>query len=199
MFEVKINLEYKKELIRKSTPGFTFLEILVVISILSILFLISAPRFKGVALKNQLQTGARELALLLRLARAESIHSGFPVQVKINVDEGWYQLSLPPREEDDTYYPGEDRRRTEVERRRYLPRDVGFKEVSTDAPPVEKDKRIARVIFFPNSSATGATIVLVNKKGNTMTIDVAPSTGIARVYRGEPVSPGDAESLGVEQ
>ena len=134
------------------------------------------------------------MAVLLRLARAEAIYSGVPVQVKINVDEDWYQLTLPRRDEDEDYYPGEHRRRREVEQRHYLPVDVWFKEVSTDAPPDAKNKKIARVIFFPNSSATGATIVLANKKGNKMTIDVAPSTGIARVYKGEPADSGNPES-----
>ena len=173
---------------RPDIRGLTFLEIIMVITILSLLFFLATPRFKGTFLKNQLRTTTRDLATLMRLARSEAIYAGNPAFLKINVNEAWYELTLPKQEndEDKDSYRGRHKRRNEFEERRYLPLEVEFEEVSTDMAPDPDNKSVARVIFFSNGTASGATIVLENKKGKAMTIDVAPSTGFTRVYDGSP-------------
>jgi Tfp pilus assembly protein FimT len=169
------------------TYGLTFLEVLLVISLIATLFVLAAPRFKGVHLKNQLKTTTREMARLMRLGRAEAVYSGMPVEFSLHVDEHWYEIKLPPpTEEEEKKYRGRDKQRSEVEERHELPIEVAFRDVSTDAPPNPEEQRIARIIFYPNGTATGATVVLINERGKTMTIDLAGSTAIPRVYVGAP-------------
>lgn len=167
--------------------GVTFIEILIVITIVTTLIFLATPRLKGTLIKNQLQAATRELSATMRLAHSAAVYYGKPVVVYLNVDEGSYWLDLPKLpEQNKEYYPGYDERKREWEQRRYFPRDVAFAEVSTDAPLMERDRRVGRVIFFPNGSATAATIVLTNTRGHKMTIDVPPATGIVRVYKGAP-------------
>ncbi len=172
----------------RNRRGVTFLEILMVISIMAIMFLVATPRLKGTFLQNELVTTTRDLARLMRLARSEAVYSDKPVPLRINLDDAWYQLSLPPRDDDkDTSsYRGQEKRRSEVEQKRYLPLDVEFAEITTDAPPDPENDNIVRLIFFPNGTATASTIILEGRKGNAMTIDLAPSTGYSRVYKGRP-------------
>ncbi len=181
----KVTQDLKKQ--RKNLKGFTFLEILIVMTILGILMVFGTPRLKGIYLKNQLRSAARDLATLFRLARSESIYSGGITQVKMNIDEYWYQLVLPPREDNerDRYYDRNEKVR-EIERKRYIPEEVSIKEISTDGLTDPKNRKIIRILFFPDGTASGTTIVMQNDKKRSMTIDLAPATGISRVYRGAP-------------
>lgn len=189
-----VNTKLKHCDVRRS--GVTFIEILIVITIVTTLIFMATPRLKGTLIKNQLQAATRELSVTMRLAHSAAVYYGKPVVVYLNVDEGSYWLDLPQlSEQNKDYYPGYDERKREWEQRRYFPRDVAFAEVSTDAPLLEKASRVGRVIFFPNGSATAATIVLTNTQGHKMTIDVPPATGIVRVYKGEPgIETADAAS-----
>lgn len=179
--------DFHRETIKERT-ALTFLEIMIVIVLISLLFFLAMPRFKGVYIKNQLQTATGDLASLMRLARSEAVYSGKPVAIELDLEKDRYWLNLPPLPQDEeARYRRSDKRKLEWEEQRYFPVEVSFIAVSTDALSPEKDKGIARVIFFPDGSATAATVVLGNTAGSKMTIDVPPATGFVRAYFGEPV------------
>ena len=67
----------------RNSHGFTLIELLVVIVILSILFLIAIPATKDWRKNSQYQTVAREMVLVLRKARSDSISRNKTTEVEI--------------------------------------------------------------------------------------------------------------------
>ena len=67
--------------IRKRQAGFTLLETLVVVAVIGILVLISAPAFLKMMNRFKLTATARELTSLLQAARMEAIKLNAPAQV----------------------------------------------------------------------------------------------------------------------
>jgi prepilin-type N-terminal cleavage/methylation domain-containing protein len=71
--------------------GFTLLEMVAVVAILSLLLFLFVPAI-GVTDAARLKSGARELAAQLELARQRAVLTGKPHRMWIAIDEGWYQL-----------------------------------------------------------------------------------------------------------
>jgi type IV fimbrial biogenesis protein FimU len=164
--------------------GVTLLEILIVISILCVLLAISIPSMKVVHQRNQLHISAREVVALLKYARGEAVLGEKEVEVRFDVPGDRYRLDL--RESGEGEYVRErDRVLKSSERIRHLPRTVHFLEITSEAEADEK-AGIARIIFYPNGSATAATIILGNDRKRNMTIEVAGATGLTRAYNGLP-------------
>jgi|CXWL01.1.fsa_nt_gi prepilin-type N-terminal cleavage/methylation domain-containing protein len=68
--------------------GFTLLETLVVLAIMSILMLLTMPSFMRMLKRERLIGAAREAASMLRFARSEAVKRGTPVGVEVHwVDE----------------------------------------------------------------------------------------------------------------
>lgn len=66
---------------RKSTSGFTLLELIVAISIAGILMAMAIPSFKDMIRNNRLTTYANELVTSLNIARSEAVKRGVTVSV----------------------------------------------------------------------------------------------------------------------
>jgi type II secretion system protein H len=156
--------------------GITFLELMIVLVILSIVLTISMPSLRGTYQRGQLGSAAREIVALLRVARAEAIFREHPVEVRFDLATSRYRLDL--LEEDETKPTRHtEAKRSQIEEIHYLPRDVSFAEISTEAEETEK-KTVAKVVFFPNGSATGASILLENVRGRKMKIELADATAL---------------------
>ncbi|GAB4316872.1 MAG: hypothetical protein Kow0059_09640 [Candidatus Sumerlaeia bacterium] len=171
----------------------TFLEIMVVITILGIVIAISTPSLRNTYYKMQLHAAARQLGSLCRYARAAAVMREGEVRVLFDVENARYRLKLPPEDQDEEdrsvgrYRRMELERRSTVEQARFLPPDVEFQDILTDAPDEENPGRwTTGLIFYPNGSATPCFMVLRNRRGRMLTIEVQHSTGAVRIFRGEP-------------
>jgi type IV fimbrial biogenesis protein FimT len=67
---------------RKSTSGFTLLELIVTISIAGILMAMAIPSFKDMIRNSRLTTYANEMVTSLNLARSEAVKRGVSVSVR---------------------------------------------------------------------------------------------------------------------
>jgi type IV fimbrial biogenesis protein FimT len=67
---------------RKSTSGFTLLELIVAISIAGILMAMAIPSFKDMIRNSRLTTYANEMVTSLNLARSEAVKRGVSVSVR---------------------------------------------------------------------------------------------------------------------
>lgn len=68
-------------------PGFTILELLVVVTILTIASLIAIPAFLKMAVRAKLEGVTRQTKVLLQMARQEAVKSGIPVAVECDFAE----------------------------------------------------------------------------------------------------------------
>ena len=67
----------------KTTRGFTLVELMVTIAIASILMAVAVPSFRGIVMKNKIQSASSEFQSALAMARAEAIKRGGDARVAI--------------------------------------------------------------------------------------------------------------------
>ena len=66
---------------RASQPGFTLIELMMVLTILGIVMSIGVPSFNTMIKNNRLASASNDVAGALHYARAEAVRRGRPVQV----------------------------------------------------------------------------------------------------------------------
>ncbi len=76
----------------KRNRGFTLLELLVVLLIVSLLIAVVPPLFSGAVPGTKLKAAARDLAVALRLARNQSITHNVETQVHLNLESPAYSI-----------------------------------------------------------------------------------------------------------
>ncbi|MFP2769844.1 GspH/FimT family protein [Oceanisphaera sp. KMM 10153] len=70
----------------RSQTGFTLLELLVVLTLATLLMAVVTPRFKALLPGAELKSYSRQTAALLRLARSQAIASGEEVRLELDSD-----------------------------------------------------------------------------------------------------------------
>ncbi len=165
----------------------TLMEITIVVVILSALMVVALPNMRGLHERNKIIVSARGLASLVRYARSEAITAEREVEIRIDVEGGRYRLDLMKL--DDKIMGSWDRReqkREQVEQIQTLPDHIYFLKVETDEDPQGREK-IARLVFYPDGSATGASLLLENRtprkdgKSRYMIVNIARATGFPEV------------------
>jgi general secretion pathway protein H len=123
--------------------GFTLLELLVVLLIVSLLLALVPPLFSGAVPGAKLKAAARDLAVALRLARNQSITHNVETQVHLNLESPAYAIgSQAPRA---------------------LPAGVELKVASASGQSVAQTTRHV-VRFFSDGSSSGTLITLSRGK-----------------------------------
>jgi type II secretion system protein H len=159
--------------------GFSIIELMVVVVIMTIVLAASIPALKQHTETVNLTKGSRELESSLKLARTRSVSTNNPVVVVFDIDAGTYLL-FEDADDDGT-------------------RDAG----ETGSGPFEVPKKVAigsvsfarnTVTFNPTGAASETgSVVLVNTRSLAQRIDLTAATGLTYVsdvfqYDGELVS-----------
>ena len=146
------------------SPGFTLLEILLVMAIIAAATLVALAAFGGGMRGIQQRAAAREVAAQLRFTRAVAISSGRPQDFVIDP----HSRSWTAAKGRHGSLPGEG--------------EVEF----TGAREVQPEEGKGAVRFFPDGAATGGRIRL-QANGGGWDVDVGWLTGEVRVNRiGDP-------------
>jgi|GEM_PF-542066 len=177
----------------KSTRGMTLLEISIVIVILAALMLFSIPNMRGMHEKNKMTSASRELVSLIRFARSEAITSEHETEIRIDKEKARYRLDLNRYKSARIRGSGDiqSRKREQIERIRYLPRDIYFKKIKTELDPYGREK-IARIVFYPDGSALWAEINLEShpkhkeSRKRQLFIEVPHATALPNVTKKAP-------------
>ncbi len=143
----------------RSPSGFTLVELLVVLLILSLL-LVAAPIAFDRALPGlQVRSDAREVARILRQARGRAITEYRETTVTIDVSEKYFQL-------DDN-----EPRISFSERSKITLEAASIEQINPDA---------ARIRFFPSGASTGGRVTL-DHRGKSTRIEVDWLYGRVRI------------------
>jgi prepilin-type N-terminal cleavage/methylation domain-containing protein len=89
---------------RTSKPpaaGYTLLELVVVLAIMSMMMLITAPKFLPRLFETRLETSARRFAAMTKYLHAHTALAGGEATLHIDVAAGEYWVTTPPLEEDE--------------------------------------------------------------------------------------------------
>lgn len=132
--------------------GFTLLELLVVLTLSTLILAVALPRFAALLPGAELKNYSRQTAALLRLARSQAIATG--EEVALVLDRQARQSRLSGRK---MPYP--------------WPEQVELRLADTTEPPGQPG-----IVFYPDGTSSGGTLVLAGS-GRNYRIEVHWLTG----------------------
>ena len=153
----------------KPAAGFTFVELLIVISIAVLLAFMAAPAWRNYTGVAALRSGAYEVASLLRYAHLTAVEEGYVRRVQIDLQEGTYWLEPLPAGLTAHW----EKRRTFGDGVAVAVEIAG---TSASASAVQE------IVFQPDGTATPAVIVLRAPAGS-FKVTVYEATGLVRVEK----------------
>jgi general secretion pathway protein H len=145
----------------RQASGFTLFELIVVLVIMGIFAVATAPMVMGGLTRIEARTAARDLATSLRRARGEAIAENIDVALSVDTAERVYALD-----------GGKPHR---------LP--AGLEVALLTAETERINQQAGRIRFFADGSSTGGTVTLADA-GNTYRVQVDWLTGRVRVVEG---------------
>jgi len=151
-----------------SESGYTLLELLLVLAIMSIFLAAAAPSMHGFLSSSKLEGKASRVAADMRLVRQSAISSGQDCRLVFHLEENCYILQLPEGKE-------------LVE----IPEGVSLK--STNFPEKQKKNGIYHLGFTPTGAPSrGGRLKLQNREGEEKYVIVTVATGRVRVSPDPP-------------
>lgn len=146
-------------------PGFTLVEMLVVLAIIAMLLGMSIPFVSGFGKGMRLKTAARGIVGTLRLAKSSAITYRKACAVVFDPEEGEYWI--------------EDHEGRVFEKKRGLPNSIRFepRETTEDPDPITFEDD--RLVFYPTGAikGSGGSVTITDRRGDSKTVSVLGSTG----------------------
>jgi len=164
--------------------GVTFIELMIVLVILSVFLVLTFPMMKGTHRRNQLNAAVREFVLLAKYARQQAILRGKTTELRVEITKNAYRLVLDPDKEPARNSRGDNP--SDIEKPRELGaqrKGIFFSKIESATDPFGHEQ-IARIKFFGNGSASASTIVIEDPEKRRMTIEIAGASGAVRAYSG---------------
>ncbi len=145
---------------RPPERGFSLLELLVVLAMISGILILAAPRLAGSLDTLLLKRSSRELAAALKQTRLQAIRSGKQSELILYLNRHEYAFDW------------NDKRQT-------LSEDINISLITTAS--AQKAEDVGAIRFYPDGSATGGEIVLA-QDGVDYSVQVDWLTGRVRIY-----------------
>jgi general secretion pathway protein H len=155
---------------RPSRAGFTFVEMTVVLLIISLSAVLAVPMIEGGLNSREVRRAARQIAATMKHCRGEAVSKG-EVQA----------LVIDPRR--NSIHVSDRSRWAILTDRAIIERVDGGQDAT------EENAGAVQILFFPNGSTSGADVILASRRDrsrNRLQIHLDPLVGTVRV--------GDASS-----
>jgi prepilin-type N-terminal cleavage/methylation domain-containing protein len=162
----------KKKAVLRS-DGFTLLELILVMVIISAVLGMAAPSLNGFFSSRKAHDAAAGILSLIRYARSQAITEGRNYRLNFNTDEGAYWLTAS----DAGGYSTLD---TEPGRKFLLPEFTTMELVMNSAAEKDKEGPEAYIGFYPKGHADACTIRLFDQNGDE--VDVLALTPAERYH-----------------
>ena len=138
--------------------GFSLVEVLVVLFILSLITALAAPSFSRTLVSGRMRASTAQVRATMASARAHAVTEGRTRFVVLYLPEGKYGL-------DNDEVPRE------------LPEPIRFGAVHVRGEEIPGET--ARVRFYPDGTAEEAEIIIASGDGGELRVWTDPMTGIA--------------------
>jgi prepilin-type N-terminal cleavage/methylation domain-containing protein len=156
---------------RKDNKGFTLLELILVMVIISAVLGMAAPSLRGFFASRKAHDAAAGILSLMRYARSQAITEGRSYRLNLDPVEGAYWLTV----NEAGGYAELD---TDLGRIFLLPELTAMK-VETD-DDAEKEEGTAHIEFYPKGHADVCTIRIFEQNGDE--VDVLALTPVERYH-----------------
>jgi prepilin-type N-terminal cleavage/methylation domain-containing protein len=164
--------------------GFTLLEVLIVLVIVTLLIGIAIPNFRGAFEQSKLETGSRTLATTFGTAQHLSVIHRLMFQIKFDIYNQEYQI-VP-----ESGFLKDNEDLPNFARRHKLPDGVKFGSINISTPGApDTGGNLEYLAFYPNGSSDGATITIYDESGAIVTLQVMKATGLVKISNGPPPAP----------
>ncbi len=164
--------------------GFSFLEVMVVMVILSLSISLVTPSLSRFFRTVELKGAAKKVSGILRHGRSEAVNKGLVYQVFFNADSreiGIQSMESPLVEKEEGV-----KKEKELSKKIYsLPEGVQIKKVEVASPQYATD--FPTIEFYPNGGSNGGSIVLDGQDRNGFQIEVNFLTGIVKIKSAEDI------------
>jgi len=142
----------------KSCPGFSLLELLLVMALAGMLAALVVPSLTGTLESARLRGGAGEVRAALTLARTLAVSEARSRFVDFDLESGEYGVSGDAR-------------------KWLMPEGIRLSTVRLGS--AEAERGVVRVRFYPDGSADEAEVAIASAGGGSRRISVDPLTGIS--------------------
>lgn len=175
---------------RRRAAGFTFLELIIVLAVISFLFAIGIPTFRGLTPKYRLRSAARALGTTLETTRLSAMGRGLWMGIHYTLtptaresgDSSYYQV-IPPPPEDFPDQPLADRKLLD---KQYFD-GVKIARVILSSGQVV-DRGSFSLMFSPMGNAGSHIVVLEGQEGLLLTLKMSCITGVIEFFDGGDVT-----------
>jgi general secretion pathway protein H len=168
--------------VQYSPGGYTLLELLVVLIILSLVSALVAPKLAGSLSSLNFKTAAKRLAASLRYARSQATSEKITYGVLLHIDENRLLIIADPPALTETLHEIVSDEEQQIKRASFvyeLPSEIKIKKaVSADG---EVASGLFSIFFFPSGGSSGGEVDLVNEKGRRSKISVDFITGSVKL------------------
>ena len=157
--------------------GFSLIELLVVLILLSLSLALVAPSLSRFSRTAELRGAAQKISGILRNCRSEAVNKGKVYQVVLNSQSREVSVhAVEPSEEKD------EKKEAPLPQRTYvLPEGIQMKGDPTSSS--ESASELPTIEFYPNGSSNGATILLDSQDRLGYKIQVNFLTGMVEIKR----------------
>lgn len=163
--------------------GFSFIELMVVLVILSLSISLVTPSLSRFLRTVELKGAAKKVSGILRHGRSEAVNKGLVYQIFFNAD--LREIGVQSRESTKVK---EEVKREELPKKVYsLPEGIQIKKVDVASPQYAAD--LPTIEFYPNGGSNGGSIFLDGRDRNGFHIEVNFLTGIVKIKSAEGLKP----------
>jgi len=161
---------------KRSSRGFTLIELCVVLVIISVILALAFPRYGGFLTRGSMRSEARRLAAMARYLSSESSRQRRVHYLNFDVDKDTYWVTV----DEGKGRPVQES--THLTRPRTLPGGIRFKDVTVFAVR-KKNAMRRRVAFYPGGENDEALIHFSDYgKDRFFTLHIKPYNGHCALY-----------------
>jgi type II secretion system protein H len=161
--------------------GFSFIELMVVLVILSLSISLITPSLSRFLRTVELKGAAKKISGILRHCRSEAVNKGLVTQVLF--DSELKGVSVQSKESTEAKKE-EIEKEGEIPQKVYsLPDGIQIKKVDAASPQYTTD--LPTIEFYPNGGSNGGSIDLEGQDRNGFHIEVHFLTGMVKIIRVE--------------
>jgi len=156
------------------TGGFSLLELILVLLIMSVILAMTAPTFRGFAASRQVNDAASSIVSLIKWARMQAASEGRPYRLNVDIDLGEYWLTAQVG-------PNFEELRKSMGQIFSVPQEIILRWQDSN-----RAEQYGYIQFEPDGRAEPATIRLIGKLGTVVDVTcTAPSERFWAVQRPE--------------